>query len=177
MTRWASALAIIIAVSGCTTAVDPQEAPELATLFPAHIFPGTRAGAFTAAFADHCLDHIEALSALPAHLAAADYIEISSDAGFRAFVTDSRKPFVAFRDGARADHCLIAARARTGQRAAVDRMVAARYPGARPIDPAASDLPAERAWLISATPPTMIYTQSRERDFHPPRLILGIIRQ
>lgn len=163
-------------VAGCSNAVNTREAAELENMWRNNVIPKTTASALVNAFAHRCIGSISNLAKLPERLRADDYVQIRAADGFRAFVTDSKQPFVAFRSRDEADHCYVLAEARTGQRAAVERFMAERYPGARSVDPAGAGLPADRAWLIKDRPATMVYTLFSGATFHEPRLALGLIR-
>lgn len=161
-------------LAACTTAVNSRDAAEIQNIRQSNIIPKASARVFVQSFKTYCTDLLATLGGLPSKARNGDYVEIRSSGGFRTFVTDSRKPLVAFKQTPDVSHCYVAAEARTGQTAAVERFVAKNFSGNRQIDAGRS---ADDAWLVTEAPPTMVYLKRQGSPFDTPRVFLGIIQQ
>lgn len=174
--RWIAMMGLAM-VSACTSAVNPHQAAEVENIRASNVIPKTTPKAMIAGFRRYCHDNIRDLTILPAKLNADDYVEIKAPGAFRTFIVDTKQPAVSFKNDSKAAHCFVAAEARTGQDNAVDRFVAANLPNARAIDPATSDFPVDKAWLLPGLAPTLIYLRRFGSIHGTPRVALGIIQQ
>lgn len=142
----AAPAALVLALAACAPAPDTPEAFELANIRPGNVVPKSSPAQMVAAFETYCL------AATPAQARAAlrrgDYVQVARPTGaqFDFYVVDDRKPAVALHDGAAGSFCATTAEARTGQSNRVEDFVAARFAGARPVDPGRIGPGVERAW-------------------------------
>ena len=166
---------LMVSIGACTNAVNRRETDELENIWRTNVIPKTTPEQFVAMFRKTCLANIDAPERLDGILRDNDYVEMRGQAGFRTFVVDTPKPLIAIKSEHTVRHCYAAAEARTGQSARVNDFVS-ELPGARAVDPAASGLPAEQAWLVGPGNRTMIYTLRNGSTFDDPRYVLGIIR-
>lgn len=145
----AGLLALSILLAGCAANIgeasqasalpDTSAYYEFANMRPSNIVPSSSASAFVGAFERFCLDGGRTLAAISARLRTADYVEVSQrgQGEVRVFVVDDRRPMVQVSEDGR--FCAVAARARTGQAAGVERMIAGRFSGVTPVEGSASE--------------------------------------
>lgn len=140
------ALAAAGMLAGCAGGgAGGPEGFELANIAESNIVPKSSPAQFVGAFARFCLDTAEADR--PAALRGADYVPfapVRAASRVRTFVVDDRRPAVMLWGGG---NCAVAAEARTGQSARTARLIAERFPAARPVDPARIGPSIEAAWL------------------------------
>jgi len=145
---------------------------ELANIDDANILPKSSPAQFVGAFARFCLDTADADR--PGALRGADYVAFGrarSASRVRTFVVDDRRPAVMLGGGG---DCAVAAEARTGQSARAARLIAERFPAARPIEPGGLGPNAETAWLSRPGGP-VIQTLRQIRPGQPSRYMLALV--
>ncbi|MGA1684583.1 MAG: hypothetical protein ACO38S_08740 [Gemmobacter sp.] len=173
----AAAVAALMAagvLAGCAPgAGQGPEAIELANIAEPNIVPKSSPAQFARAFERFCLD--TPAEARAETLRAADYVPfapVRASSRVRTFVVDDRRPAVML---AGEGDCAVAAEARTGQSARVARLVAARFPAARPVEPARLGPNVEAAWLSRSGGP-VILTLRQLRPGHPSRYTLALVQ-
>lgn len=161
-------------VAGCIAGDTTPETLELANMNPANVIPKSSPAQLVAGFERYCLD--TAPAAVPAALRGSDYVEVPRRAGgrVRSFVVDDRRPAVMLSDDGRA--CAVAAASRTGQTERLRAMVARRFPGAVPVDPARIGSRTEQAWAVPGAAGGIVFVQRLTAPAQPSRLILGFQR-
>ena len=160
-------------LAGCAGGgVGGPEGFELANIAESNIVPKSSPAQFVGAFGRFCLDTAEADR--PAALRGADYVAfapVRAASRVRTFVVDDRRPAVML--GGRGD-CAVAAEARTGQSARAARLIAERFPGASPVEPARLGPNVETAWLSRPGGP-VILTMRQIRPGLPSRYMLALV--
>ncbi|MFN3644479.1 MAG: hypothetical protein ACK4TB_16335 [Gemmobacter sp.] len=139
---------------------------------PANVIPKSSPAQLVATFERYCLD----TAAPAAALKRADYVAVPRRAGstIASFVVDDRRPAVMLSDDGRA--CAVAVASRSGQTERLRAMVARRFPGARPVDPARIGQQTEQAWAIPGAAGGIVFVQRLTAPAQPSQLILGIQR-
>lgn len=164
----ACALALML-LAACGPEPGP-ETIELRAMPPALAVPATAPAALVASFESLCLDGPRAPDALAQRLRATDYVEAPQRGagGMRSFVVEDRRPMVMLSADGTA--CAVAARARSGQRARIDAMMARRFPDA----PAVTVAGAEIAWH-AGPPQGVILLRRVNHPAQPSRVVLARI--
>lgn len=153
-------LLLTVLVAGCVGPDLGPDAAELANIREDHIVPKSSASAFVKAFDKFCVTGPAAPAAKEALLRDAGYVPLRAPMnGARAFVSDDRRPAVAFSDRS----CMVYARSRTGQTNRVNRYVRDTFPRAVALDPAAAGRSFEQVWQVSDNPAALVGT-SRHND-------------
>lgn len=152
MRSLAALIACAVLLGGCVAgpAAGP-DALELANMRPWNVVPATSPGRLVSSFEAVCLTGPTDPDQAGASLRAQGYVETRRRAGAatRGFVVDDSRPAVLLGQDGRS--CAVAARARTGQTAAIHSMIARRYPRAVAIAPARIGPRTESAWDIGGS--------------------------
>lgn len=100
---------------------------------PSNIVPKTTPTRLVTMFQDICLDAPATTEANAARLRAMDYVEVPARQrrAIRSFVVDDSRPAILL--AADGTGCAVAAQSRTGQTERLRRLIAERFPQARPI--------------------------------------------
>jgi len=170
----ATALLAPVMLAACVGGTPSPEAYELANIYADNVVPKSTPARFTRAFERYCLD--DTTGEIDARLRADNYVPVPrrDDARVQSWVVDDRRPAVMLLDGGAG--CSVAAEARTGQAAGVRALVARRFPGATPIDPATVGADGEQAWAVPDKTGSILFNQRIGTPHTPSRLILGILR-
>ena len=171
--RSSGAFVALVCAVGCT---QTPEQIEMANMKPSTVIPKVSPKKLIASFKNYCVDRIDQVSSIPAHLRTIDYIEAEpwSFDGIRTFVVDDSKPMIRVKTGA-IPQCVALAEARSGQTASVDRFIQKQYPDAIPVSAEELGTPVEKVWKISETPEALIYTHRYNQPFPKSQFALGII--
>ncbi len=156
-------------------AVTP-EAYELANIRATNIIPKSSPATLVATFEKYCLDAPHNSARIASALRAADFVAVptSNAASITAFVVDDSRPMVMVSDDGRT--CAVAAKSRTGQTARIQRMIATRFPQARPLDPGTVAANTELAVRLAGAQAGVVFLQRLAPTISNSRLILGIMR-
>ena len=160
--RLVPALPIILTmlVAGCIGPDLGPDAAERSNIRKSNIVPKSSASAFVKAFDRFCVSGPTAPAAKEAMLRDAGYVPLRAPMnGARAFVSDDRRPAVAFSDRS----CMVYVRSRTGQTNRVNRYVRDTFPQAVALDPATAGRSFEQVWQVSDAPAALVGT-SRHND-------------
>ncbi|OIQ05458.1 MAG: hypothetical protein AUK60_10135 [Rhodobacteraceae bacterium CG2_30_10_405] len=168
-------LAACTAAPAATQAVAP-EVYELANMRPGNVVPKSSPAALVSAFGKYCLDGPPDPAGVAARLRAADYVAVpqTTPNGITAFVVDDSRPMVMVSDDGRT--CAVGAASRTGQSARIRGLIAKRFPGATPLDPASVSPNTELAVQAPGAQGGVIFLQRLAPAISHSRLILGIWR-
>ncbi|MBA86276.1 hypothetical protein ACSSNL_07385 [Thalassobius sp. S69A] len=153
-------LILTMLVAGCVEPDLGPDAAELANIRKSNIVPKSSASAFVKTFDKFCVTGPAAPAAKEALLRDAGYVPLRAPInGARAFVSDDRRPAVAFSDRS----CMVYARSRTGQTNRVNRYMRATFPQAVALDPATAGRSFEQVWQVSDSPAALVGS-SRHND-------------
>ena len=171
--RALAATAIALALSACTT--EPQSAADIAELGNMdyeHGMPKSSPRQLVSTFESACLDGARDLASAEPALRSAGFVPLARRPGRPVvFVSDDKRPAVAIsRNG---QFCVVAAEARTGQTAAINALVAKRFPQAAAVSPQSLDRTVEQAWQVADG--ILFTSRSGAASYHS-QLMLGIWR-
>lgn len=158
----AALLASCLALSACQPTLNSDEY-ELRNMQPSNIVPKSSPKALVAAFERFCLD-AGSRAETQATLRASDYVPVPEKVGsMQVWLVDDLRPAVLLND----TDCVVLAQSRTGQTERVNRLVAARFPQAKPV--AGSSF--ENLWSDG---PDLIFTRRVTPNAAPSQFMLGI---
>lgn len=144
--RTATALLALASLAACSAARPGPDALELATISRWAEVPKSSPAGLVATFDRHCVHRPQGAAAQDAALRDAGYVPKIRPGARRAgvYVADDWRPAVI----SDARICGVRAIARTGQTNLVNRYVAASFPRATALDPAAFGNDVEQAWRV-----------------------------
>ncbi|AWB49323.1 hypothetical protein HYN69_13140 [Gemmobacter aquarius] len=159
----AALLALCLALlAACTPDLTPDEY-ELRNMKPSNIVPKSSPKALVTAFERFCLD-AGTLAETRAALRTGDYVPVPDRVGeLQVWLVDDQRPAVLLND----TDCVVMAQSRTGQTERVKRLVASRFPQAKPVTGSRF----ENLWSEGRS---LIFTRRVTPNAAPSQFMLGI---